>query len=391
MKVATYQREIDFCLVEASRLLGAPAHAVYLDWDLGQRLRGKLKFVGRRGFSDTGPLLSVGEETGHFLYSGLESFRLPLGEQDIPLVFVSVPSAAEICDFWAVRQCDARAVYRYVRRLVRRDGVQPPPVLDEPLRQRLYDNTIGFLRRGRALLRRYGVAAKRGVLLLGEPGNGKTMACRHLRAQCLRRGLSFRSVTVDRFEQACKDKRTDRLFQPDRPGIVLFDDFDALLAERGTNGLSSTQTLLLGQLDGVAARHDVAFVFTSNLDVERVDFALRRPGRIDVVLAFPRPTAALRRRLIVERWHEDIRAALDVDRAVDDTDGLSFAEIEEVRKLLVLRFVETDRWDWQAAIEGIRARGRDVRPRQKIGFAAPNPRSAMERHADGPAARGREV
>ncbi|NJL95141.1 MAG: hypothetical protein HC915_16185 [Anaerolineae bacterium] len=70
--------------------------------------------------------------------------------------------------------------------------------------------------------------------------------------------------------------------------------------------------------DQLVRRGDALFPsFTSNLDVERVDFALRRPGRIDVVLAFPRPTAALRRRLIVERWHEDIRAAIDLDRALE--------------------------------------------------------------------------
>ncbi len=388
MKLATYQTDIDFCLAEAARALAAPAHAVYLDWDVAQLLRAKLKFVGRRGFSESGPLMSVGEENrGHSLYSGLETFRLPLGESDVPLVYVSVPSAVAICDFWAVRQCDARAVYRFVRRLVRRGRIESPPVLEESLRQRLFDNTIGFLRSGRDLLRRYHVLVKRGVLLLGEPGNGKTMACRHLQAQCLRRGLSFRTVTVSQFEQACADKQVDELFQPERPGVVMFDDFDGLLTLRASDGLRAGQTTLLGQLDGVRARHDVVYVFTSNLDVERVDFALRRPGRIDVVLTFPRPNAALRRRLIVERWHADIRHALDVDRAVAETADLSFAELEEVRKLLVLHFVETGRWDWPTAIAGIRARCRDVRPRQPIGFAAAPPRNLTESHADGPAAR----
>lgn len=387
MKLAAYQRDIDYCLAEASGALGAPAHAVYLDWDMSQQLRKKLKFVGRRGFSDSGPLMSVDDgDRGHSLFSGIEIFRLSRGDDSIPLAFVSVPGAVTICDFWAVRACDARAVYRFVRRMVRGGRAEPPPVLAESLRQRLCDNTIGFLRRGRELLRRYDVAAKRGVLLLGEPGNGKTMACRHLRAQCLRRGLSFRTVTVGQFERSCREGDIDKLFQPKRPGIVLFDDFDSLLTLRSSDGLGSNQTTLLGQLDGVRARHDVVYVFTSNLHVERVDLALRRPGRIDVVLTFPRPDVDLRRRLIAERWHADIRAAIDIDRAASETDGLSFAELEEVRKLLVMRFVEGGVWDWSAAIDAIRARNRDVRPRQPIGFAAHVARDVAAARQEGPAA-----
>jgi hypothetical protein len=390
MKLATYQRDVDFCLARAARVLGAAARAVHLDWDVAQRLRSKLKFAGRCGFSESGPLLNIDDgDRGHSLYIGIEKYWLPLDERCVPIAFVSVPVDVSIGDFWAVRQCDAVAAYRYVRRLVRRGRAEPAPVLADALRRRLYDNTIGFLRRGRDLLRRYDVAAKRGVLLLGEPGNGKTMACRHLRSQCSRRGLSFRTVTVGQFERACSDGNVDALFQPKRPGIVMFDDFDGLLTLRASEGLSAGQTTLLGQLDGVRARHDVVYVFTSNLDVERVDFALRRPGRIDVVLAFPRPDATLRRRLFAERWHADIRAAIDLDRAVADTDGLSFAELEEVRKLLVLRFVETAAWDWPAAIAGIRARSRDVRPRLPIGFAAHARREVALARADSSAACGR--
>jgi cell division protease FtsH len=389
MKLAAYQRDIDFCLGEAARVLGSAGHAVYLDWDVTQILRTKLKFVARTGFSQTGPLMTVDDsDRGHSLYAGIELCRLPLGYGSVPLAYVSVPGDVSISDFWAVRTHDAKAVYRYLRRLVRQGRAEPAPVLAESLRRRLHENTVGFLRRGRTLLRRYGVAVKRGVLLLGEPGNGKTMACRHLRAQCLRRGLSFRTVAASQFEQACEDGNVDALFQPQRPGVVMSDDFDSLLTLRSSDGLGAGQTTLLGQLDGVRARHDVVYVFTSNLHIERVDLALWRPGRIDVVLSFPRPDAELRRRLILDCWHADIRAAIDTERAAQETEGLSFAELEEVRKLLVLRFVEDGIWDWAAALEGIRMRNRDVRPRQPIGFAARLGQEVSPAHRGGPAANG---
>ncbi len=56
------------------------------------------------------------------------------------------------------------------------------------------------------------------------------------------------------------------------------------------------------------------------------------------------------------------------------------------RKLLVMRFVEGGVWDWPAAIDAIRARNRDVRPRQPIGFAAHVARDVAAARQEGPAA-----
>ena len=111
------------------------------------------------------------------------------------------------------------------------------------------------------------------------------------------------------------------------------------------------------------------------------------PGRIDVVLRFPKPNAALRRRPIDERWQSEIRAALDIDAVVAETDGLSFAELEEARKLLVLRRLDAGTWDWPWVRANLTAaaHGRS-RP---IGFMpGPNGHSSAERQialgAEGP-------
>lgn len=169
---------------------------------------------------------------------------------------------------------------RFLRRGVKAAQRHRPPILHDGDLQRLWDNTIGFLRRGAALLERYGVPRKRGVLLLGEPGNGKTMACRWLRWQCSRRGLGWRAVTAEEYEAAKGDGGAHELFDLDRPGIVFFDD-------------------------------------------------------VDVVAA---------------------------------TDGLSFAELEELKKLLVLRYGETGCWEWFWAWSAFTAGRGDAGSHRKIGF-----------------------
>jgi hypothetical protein len=91
-----------------------------------------------------------------------------------------------------------------------------------------------------------------------------------------------------------------------------------------------------------------------------------------VVLHFP-PPAADRRRQLIDRWHPDLRAALDLDRVIADTDGLSFAEIDELRNLLVMRFTDTGAWDWGWATAQYEANRRESggrRRKGRVGFAA---------------------
>jgi ATP-dependent 26S proteasome regulatory subunit len=175
-------------------------------------------------------------------------------------------------------------------------------------------------------------------------------------------------VTAEHFESARADGNAHTLFQLDRPGVILFDDIDLGLRESRSGGHSGPQSTLLCGMDGLDVHCGVVYLFTSNARLEDLDPAFLRPGRIDVVMQFPKPDATLRRRFITEHWHADIAAAIDVERAVLDTEGLSFAELDEVKKLLVLAFLESKRWDWQAAWESFKCGRAPADGRRAIGF-----------------------
>ena len=52
------------------------------------------------------------------------------------------------------------------------------------------------------------------------------------------------------------------------------------------------------------------------------------------------------------------------------TDGFSFAEIEELKNLLVMHFMDAQRWDWDRALKqfAINRSELSVRPQRHVGF-----------------------
>jgi AAA+ superfamily predicted ATPase len=122
-------------------------------------------------------------------------------------------------------------------------------------------------------------------------------------------------------------------------------------------------------MDGIQVNEGVVFVFTTNCSLDLIDRAFKRPGRLDVVLNFRAPDADLRRRLI-QRWHADILGAIDLKQAVASTEGYSFAEVEELRNLLVMHFMEAEAWDWDWALKQFAINRSELngRPQRHVGF-----------------------
>ena len=280
-------------------------------------------------------------------------------------------------DFTAVDRKDYRRLYSVaLRRRLDQQPAGDPPVLPQEQLDLLWKNTIGYLERDNlARIKGYGGRARRGVLLTGAPGNGKTMACRWVLEECRRRCWEYHLVTPDAYRAARENRNVEKLFGVGRRGVVFFDDMDLALRDRDTIAETEDQAVFLGALDGLSVQEGVVFVFTTNCPLDLIDRAFKRPGRIDVALHFRAPDAVLRRRLFA-RWHADIRAGLDVERAVASTDGYSFADIEELKNLLVLRHMDAGGWDWDWALRQFAEnRGElHVGVRRHVGFAGANGR-----------------
>ncbi len=273
-------------------------------------------------------------------------------------------------DFIAVGRADYVRFYRLAL-LCRRDQAppSPAPVLPPEQLDLLWKNTVGYLEPANLKrIKEYGGRAKRGVLLMGPPGNGKTMACRWVWEECRRRAWEWRLVTPDAYRQARGCDNIQQLFSVERRGIVFFDDMDLALRDRETVRETDDQAVFLSALDGIESHEGVVFVFTSNCAPELIDRAFKRPGRLDLVLNFQPPDRELRLSLVA-RWHEDIRRHVSPEAMADTTEGYSFAELEELKNLLIMHFMETGLWEWDWALEQFHVNRAELTSgRRRLGF-----------------------
>jgi hypothetical protein len=222
------------------------------------------------------------------------------------------------------------------------------PILDESLYNSILGNTVNFIKNKRQLLK-YGAKITKGVIFHGKPGNGKTLMCRHLRELCKKRGISTGNVNPADIESAIAQNTLSSLLCSNQ--VLFFDDIDISYFSR-TGNESKKACAMLSAMDGLSTQPATVRIFTTNEDTSNLDPAFNRPGRIDKIERFPKPTADQRRQL-VETWHSDIVDGIDVGRLVEESDDFSFAEVDFCKTLLVQHFINNGEWNLNKAMEEV--------------------------------------
>jgi len=190
----------------------------------------------------------------------------------------------------------------------------------------------------RAALLAAGQHLKRGLLLFGPPGTGKTHTTRYLIGKM---GSYTRLILTGAGLHAIGS--ASELARELEPAVIVLEDVD-LVAEDRSFGPGATPVLfeLLNAMDGAAADADLLFVLTTNR-ADLLEPALAaRPGRVDVAIEIDLPDADARRRLLAlyGRIVSLQLSEADIDEIVARTEGVTASFIKELLRRSVLATLE---------------------------------------------------
>ncbi|KAI0650237.1 P-loop containing nucleoside triphosphate hydrolase protein [Trametes meyenii] len=202
-------------------------------------------------------------------------------------------------------------------------------ILDEDFKVALKKDIYGFFE-SEDLYKSLSIPWKRGLIMYGPPGNGKTISMKAV----MKDGdaLGYAPLYVKSFRSwRGEEGSMSEVFSKARqmaPCILILEDLDALIND-------ANRSFFLNQLDGLEGNDGLLIIGSTN-HFDRLDPALNnRPSRFDRKYLFDDPNEK-ERTLYVQYWQNKLKGNPDIsfpDELVKDvaseTDGFSFAYLKE--------------------------------------------------------------
>jgi cell division protease FtsH len=180
---------------------------------------------------------------------------------------------------------------------------------------------------------------KRGLLLHGPPGAGKTLTTRYLIGRLRDHTVVVLTGAALQFIEAAA-----ALARSLQPALVMLEDVDLVAAERMPH-LGRTSPLLfslLNVMDGLDEDADLTFLLTTNRADALEPALAARPGRVDEAVEIKLPDPEGRRRLLALYGAGVDLELADVDAVIVRTEGVTASFIKELVRRSVLVAARSD-------------------------------------------------
>ncbi len=174
----------------------------------------------------------------------------------------------------------------------------------------------------------YGYTHKRGILLYGPPGNGKSYLIQMLSQYLIEKQ---KGVVLNLKDYHNVDLYLEyagpifRVIEPGTPIIVMLEDIDNIVEYD-----RSTLTKVLNMLDGIKQIDKVVYIATTNYPEKLQARIANRPSRFDRRYEIKTPSSKVREFYIKNKMNEKDLKKINLSEWVKKTEGLSISHLKEL-------------------------------------------------------------
>lgn len=162
------------------------------------------------------------------------------------------------------------------------------------------------------------LAYKRGILLYGPPGSGKTCTIKMILEDVIKRGGV--AVKFDDPYAFTAGMKILRDIQSETPVVALMEDLDSILSY-------NSESRVINVIDGVDGIDKVVFLATTNYPEKLGSRIMNRPSRFDKRFFIGMPNSQSRRIYLENKLKGK---GQNIEKWVNDTENLSIAHLKEL-------------------------------------------------------------